>query len=80
MRFLTAFILSISLVTGAEPKPKPETQPIKKVKASRGKSFFRAVGAFGVGMLVVDPYTPTVPKRLETVSGKASGWRSPSGR
>ncbi len=63
MRFLTVVILSISLLSAAEPAPSQKTQYPKKVKASRGKSFFRAVGSFGVGALMVDPYTPTIPKK-----------------
>jgi hypothetical protein len=51
MRFLSAAILSISLLVpgaiGAE---------AAKKKPSRARSFFHSVGAFAAGTVLVDPY------------------------
>jgi hypothetical protein len=63
MRFLTVLFMSISLLAAAEPSRALKMQQSKKLKASRGKSFFRVVGSFGAGMLMADPYTGTIEKK-----------------
>lgn len=67
MRFLTVAILSFSLTANAaEPGRKREVPLVKKAKVSRVKAFWRGAGAFGVGMLMSDPYTEVLPaKRVQ---------------
>jgi hypothetical protein len=63
MKFLTIALLSVSLAAGAEAAKKQQSEPVSKVKVSRGKSILRAVGSFGAGVLMSDPYQDVSPKK-----------------